>query len=98
MNATLTPAADVAVRTSHRVRNAAAATLVTLAFVIGGASSASAQTVDPADPLDGAGDGFFTTLTGYLTGSLIPAVIGLTVIGVAVAMLIKWGKKGAKSA
>jgi hypothetical protein len=65
-----------------------------LVVVFGGVASASTTT----DPLGGAGDGFFTQLKGYLTDHLIPSVITLAVIGVAVGMLIKWGKKGSKAA
>jgi hypothetical protein len=67
-----------------------------VSVVLLGAGSAFATT--STDPLGGAGDSFFTDLKDYLTGNLIPAVIGLAVIGVAVGMLIKWGKKGSKAA
>jgi hypothetical protein len=80
-----------------RVRRRVAVVLGTLAFVIaGGVGVASAQTT-PVDPLDGAGDSFFTDLTSYLTGTLIPAVIGLALVGIAVGMLLRWGKKAVKS-
>lgn len=61
-------------------------------------SVAMAQTTAPVDPLNGAGSGLFDTLKGYLTGSLVPAVIALAVVGMAIGLLIKWGKKAKNSA
>lgn len=78
-----------------RLRGRIAAVVVTLAFAIGGSASSAFAVV--TDPTAGAGDTFFTTLSGYLTTYLIPAVLTLTVIGVAVSMLLKWGKRAAKS-
>jgi hypothetical protein len=80
----------------RRSRARIATVLVSVAFVIAGAGAPAFATT--TDPLGGAGDSFFTTLQGYLTSVLVPAVIALALIGVAVSMLLKWGKKAAKSA
>lgn len=92
---TITQDSVVVAKPVSRIRRRIAVMLFALASVFGfGAANAFAL---PVDPLSGAGDTFFTTLSGYLTTTLVPAVIGLAVIGIAVSMLIKWGKKGAKS-
>jgi hypothetical protein len=86
---------------SRRIGNAqrAFAAAVLGALMVGGSAvSAYADVPDPTDPLGGSGDSFFTTAKDYLTTHLIPAVIGLTLVGLAVGMLIKWGKKATKSA
>lgn len=79
----------------RRARLAVAGGFATAAFAIAGAGSAQAAEGD--DPTGGAGATFFSTITDYLTGNLIAAVLGLAVIGVVVSLIIKWGKKAAKS-
>lgn len=86
-----------------RIRGRLAGVLVTFSMVLlGGAGAANAAVpgqTDPAtDPLAGSGDSLFTSLKDYLTGHLVPAVVGLIVVSIAVGMLIKWGSKGAKKA
>lgn len=70
---------------------------MTLALVVGAPSAAFAQTT-PTDPLDGAGDSAFTDLKSYLTTKLIPAVIGLALVGLAAGLLFKWLRKGKAAA
>jgi hypothetical protein len=77
------------------LRGVIASALVSAAFVIGNVVPASAATTDP---LGGAGDTMFVTLQGYLTSVLIPAVLGLAVIGIAVGLLIKYVKKARAAA
>ena len=84
----------VAVR---RLRHRVSSVLVTLAFLVAGGASAASATAPSTDPTGGAGDTFFTSLTDYLQGHLIVAVLALAVIGVSVSMLLGWGKKAAKS-
>lgn len=79
------------------VRRVSAAVSFAALMLFGMASAAFAQT-GPTDPLGGAGDSFFSTISDYMKTKLVPAVILLALIGVAVTLLIKWGKKGAKSA
>lgn len=82
----------------RRVRGRVSGVLVTLAFLVAGAGVGTASaTTGSTDPTGGAGDTFFTSLTSYLTGHLIAAVLALAVIGVSVSMLLSWGKKAAKS-
>lgn len=78
---------------NHKAR--AAALFSTTALLLVGMTAPALAT--STDPLGGAGSGLFTTLTSYLTTILVPAVIGLAVVGIAVTLLMKWGKKGAKS-
>jgi type IV secretory pathway VirB2 component (pilin) len=80
----------------RKARLALSSALVTVSFVLmGNVSAANATTVDP---LDGAGDGIFTTLSGYLTTKLIPAVLALAVIGIGVGLLIKYVRKARSAA
>ncbi|HVX09205.1 hypothetical protein [Humibacter sp.] len=58
--------------------------------------SAGPSFATSTDPTGGAGDTFFSSLTSYLQSHLIVAVLGLAVIGVIVAMILKWGGKAAK--
>lgn len=80
-----------------RLRNRVAGALVTGAALVSVPGAAFAADPDPTDPTGGAGDTFFTSLTAYLQGHLIVAVLSLAVIGVGVSMLLSWGKKAAKS-
>lgn len=64
-------------------------------LTLAGSTASYADT--PTDPTGGAGASFFTSVTSYLQNNLIAAVLGLAVIGVIVSMIIKWGKKAAKS-
>jgi hypothetical protein len=72
--------------------------LPALAMVLLMGSGGTAFATAPADPTGGAGDTFFTGIQDYLTGHLIVLVLGLAVIGVIIGLVIKWGKKAAKSA
>jgi hypothetical protein len=89
------PVAKVGLFTRSRKR--AAGVLATLAFLVAGSATAANASTPSTDPTGGAGDTFFTSLTAYLQGHLIVAVLALAVIGVAVSMLLSWGKKAAKS-
>lgn len=81
---------------THSVGGKALASVaLVVAFIVGGPSAAFATTTDP---LAGGGDSLFTTLQSYLTGNLVPAVIGLAVVGMAIGLLIKWAKKAKAAA
>lgn len=45
------------------------------------------------DPLNGGGDEIFTTLTDYLTGSLVAKVFALAVVSIAIGLVLKWVRK-----
>jgi hypothetical protein len=89
--------ADKAPGIVHRLRSRiAAGTLIVAALVIGAVSPASAST-SSTDLTGGAGDTFFTTITAYFTGHVLPSVLVLLALMVGVGVLIKWGKRAAKS-
>lgn len=79
-----------------RLRNRVSAMFAALAALIVVPIGAASATT-PADPTGGAGDSLFTTLTEYLQGHLIVAVLALAAIGISVGMLLGWGKKAAKT-
>ncbi|MBN9326846.1 MAG: hypothetical protein BGO38_05360 [Cellulomonas sp. 73-145] len=83
-------------RFMSKTRNRIALTLSAAAVTVL-APEAAFATTPSTDPTGGAGDTFFTSLTSYLQGHLIVAVLGLAVIGISVGMLLGWGKKAAKS-
>ena len=80
-----------------RARNRIAGGLITAAFLVVGAGTAANASTGSSDPTGGAGATFFSSLTSYLQDNLIVSVLALAVIGVAVGMLLSWGKKAAKS-
>ena len=74
------------------------AVLDTLAFIVGvQVESASATAPSGTDLTDGAGDTFFSTITSYFTSDVLPAVLVLLALMVGVGVLIKLGKRAAKS-
>ena len=81
-----------------RIRTRIGAVLATLAFIVGvPVASASATAPSGTDLTDGAGDTFFSTITSYFTSDVLPAVLVLLALMVGVGVLIKWGKRAAKS-
>jgi hypothetical protein len=62
-----------------------------VAAVLGLGASPSYAT--STDPLDGGGDGIFTQLTAYLTGSLVAKVFALAVVSIAIGLVLKWVRK-----
>jgi type IV secretory pathway VirB2 component (pilin) len=75
-----------------RLRSRVASVLVVIAAVlVGFVSPASAQ-----DLTGGAGDSFFSAITGYIQGPLGIAVLTLFAIITGFAVLMKWGGKVAK--
>lgn len=80
-----------------RLRSRIAAIVITVAaFTVATIAPASATPPD-TDLTDGAGDTFFSTITSYFTGDVLPAVLVLLALMVGVGVLIKWGKRAAKS-
>lgn len=79
-----------------RSRSRIAAVLVSIAFLLVGSATAASATPS-TDLTDGAGDTFFSTITAYFTGDVLPAVLVLLALMVGVGVLIKWGKRAAKS-
>ncbi len=75
-----------------RLRSRVASVLVVLAAIlVGFVSPANAQ-----DLTGGAGDSFFTAITGYIQGPLGIAVLTLFAIITGFAVLMKWGGKVTK--
>lgn len=74
-------------------------TMLTLALVAAGvlgyASPASASAVDPTG---GAGGDILADASSWITGQGVPLIVGLLVIGIIVSLLVKFAKRGAKSA
>jgi len=56
---------------------------------------AGAQT---ADPTGGAGGDILDQSTAWVTGQGVPLIVGLLVIGIVVSLLVKFAKRGARSA
>jgi hypothetical protein len=67
------------------------ATMFVLTVLGLGVAPAYASTT--TDPLDGGGDAIFTTLTDYLTGSLVAKVFALAVVSIAIGLVLRWVRK-----
>ena len=65
-----------------------------VSFVVAmlGAAAPSYATT-PTDPLNGGGDTIFTTLTDYLTTSLVGKVFALAVVSIAIGLVLRWVRK-----
>ena len=86
-----------------RARTGVSAGLISAAFLVGAPAAAFAQTTtDPnAAYTQGSTDAAkagFSSLTGTLTSVLVPALFGLVVMGIVIALAMKYMKKGAKQA
>ncbi|MCU1592546.1 MAG: hypothetical protein JWP11_3802 [Frankiales bacterium] len=57
------------------------------------ASAASPAMATETDPLNGGGDAIFTTLTDYLTTSLVGKVFALAVVSIAIGLVLRWVRK-----
>lgn len=93
MNTTTTPAVTVPrQRISDRVRVRLSGLFAFLAVV---------TTVTPAHAttglLGGAETSFFSSITGFLTGNLLPLVFVLAAVVIGAGMLIKYGRKAVSS-
>lgn len=73
---------------------ALAATSALVSFVALGAAAAMAQTTDP---VDGAFTSAQSSLTGYVTTG-IGVIIAVMLLGVGVAVLVKYVRKAARAA
>lgn len=58
-----------------------------------GLSVSPAMATGPTDPLQGGGDGIFTDLTDYLTGSLVAKVFALAIVSIAIGLVLRWVRK-----
>lgn len=98
MQDTLAPAVPTVKRgIVARMRTRIGAILATLAFMIGVPVASASATAPGTDLTNGAGDTFFSTITSYFTSDVLPAVLVLLALMVGVGVLIKWGKRAAKS-
>jgi hypothetical protein len=80
-----------------RLRNRVSAVLAMLAALVVVPAGAASATTPDSDLTGGAGDTFFTAITSYFQDNVIVAVLGLFALTVGVAVLMKWGRKAAKS-
>lgn len=96
INMTKTLAAPEAQKVSKfaRGRNRVAAALVTAGMTVGVPSAALADAPAGIEEVEAG----FTSLQSTLTGVLIPAVIGLAVIGVVVVLGLRYLRRGARQA
>lgn len=79
----------------HRARVRVAVVMATVAaFVIGGVAPANAVTPDPTG---GAASGFLSDITDWVTDYGVPLVFGLLLLGVIIAVAIKYARKGARA-
>lgn len=53
---------------------------------------------DPTATISTLVQGQFSTLQNTLTGTLVPALFGLAIIGVVIVLALKYTRKGAKQA
>jgi len=70
----------------------------TAVLVAGAAVPSFAATGDGTDGVDTIVSGQFDTLQSTLTGTLIPALFGLVILGVVIGLAIKYLRKGAQKA
>lgn len=90
---TIQHAAPVAVKVSHKVRTRLVAVLAFLAtlLVVTPANAA------PPSLLNGAETSFFSSISGFLTGNLLPLVFVLAAVVIGATMLIRYGRKAVSS-
>lgn len=80
-------------RTSHKVRNGIVAGLAFLAALI---VTTPAHAAAPG-LLNGAETSFFSSISGFLTGNLLPLVFVLAAVVIGATMLIRYGRKAVSS-
>lgn len=73
-----------------------------VAFVLAGVAASFIGFVAPAsaatpDPTGGAASGFLGDITDWVTAYGVPLVFGLLLLGVIIAVAIKYARKGARS-
>jgi hypothetical protein len=64
-----------------------------------GAAGSSSPYVDGGSsppPFLAAGDGLFTTLTGYATNNVVPLTVGLVVVALALCLVLRWSTRAAR--
>lgn len=79
---------------SHKVRNRIAAVLAFLTCLI---VASPAHATPPPSLLDGAENSFFSSISGFLTGNLLPLVFVLAAVVIGAGMLIRYGRKAVSS-
>jgi len=93
-----TVTAPVKVSLVTRLRGKIASVLAFLAvLVVVAPTSANAAPAPGTGLLGGSETSFFSTIQGYLTGSLLPLVFVLAAVVIGAGMLIKYGRKAVSS-
>lgn len=83
-------------RSVSKVRKAIASVMVTLAFVVAGASASSAATTPGTGEAETLVTNGFASVTSLFTGVIGAAIFGLTVLVLGIVVGIKWLRRGAK--
>lgn len=78
---------------ARRLTTVALVVPMVTAGAVGGAYAVGSST----DLTNGAGDTFFTKITGYFTGHVLVSVLALLALTVGASVLISWAKRAAKS-
>ena len=89
--------APVKVSVVARLRNRISSVLAFLAVLFVVAPTAANAAPAPTGLLGGSETSFFSTIQGYLTGSLLPLVFVLAAVVIGAGMLIKYGRKAVSS-
>ena len=98
--APITTPAPVKVSLVARLRGKIASVLAFLAVLVVVAPTSANAAPAPApgaNLLGGSETSFFSTIQGYLTGSLLPLVFVLAAVVIGAGMLIKYGRKAVSS-
>lgn len=74
-------------------RNRYAQAVAYVMAVLTASTAPAMATTTPVDPLNGGGDTIFTTLTDYLTTSLVGKVFALAVVSIAIGLVLRWVRK-----
>lgn len=85
----------LAARAVKRARYAGASAMVGAGLALSGGAPAFAAEGDPATSETLVNSGF-SSVTSLLTGTIVPALFGITVLIIGVVVGIKWLRKGAK--
>lgn len=78
-----------------RARRFLATQLLVLSVMVVAAVPAFAQTA--TDPLGGKGEAFMSDIKSYVTTYLLPGLFALVLLGITVALIVKWARRGAKA-
>lgn len=83
--------------TAHKWARRTGTIMVPMVLVTAGSTSGAFAVGSSTDLTGGAGDTFFTKITGYFTGHVLVSVLALLALTVGASVLISWAKRAAKS-